>query len=66
MERDLASSFVRQGRHVAYSEYAASQVCPNWSYVPSLRVADGLHLSPLGGRVFAAALRYENKHTAMP
>jgi hypothetical protein len=66
MERDLASSFVRQGRHVAYSEYAARQVCPNWTYVRSLRAADGLHLSTSGGRIYAAALRYENKHTAIP
>jgi hypothetical protein len=66
MERDLAASFVRQGRHAAYSEYAARQVCPNWTYVASLRAVDGLHLSPLGNRVYAAGLRYENKHTVVP
>jgi hypothetical protein len=66
MERNLAASFARQRFHVAYSEYAALQICPSWTYLPQYRAADGLHLSAAGATIFAAALRKENKTTPIP
>ncbi len=62
MEAGLASRFRAQGKHVAYSDSAALTICPGWNFVGAYRVADGLHLSPLGAQIYAAALRFESKH----
>ena len=62
MESRLASAFRAQGQHVAYSDYAALQICPGWKYNGAVRAVDGLHLSPAGATSYAKALRYESKH----
>lgn len=62
MQSRLALSFRAQGQHVAYSEYAALQICPAWQYDGTVRAVDGLHLNSVGAATYAAALRYESKH----
>lgn len=62
MESRLASAFRAQGQRVAYSEYAALQICPGWQYNGAVRAADGLHLTPAGAAIYSSALRYESKH----
>lgn len=67
MESRLAASFAAQHFHVAYSEYAALQVCPAWQFLPQYhKTGDGLHLNPTGGAIYATALRFESKHTLIP
>lgn len=66
MEQTLAGQLAGQGEHVAYSESAALQICPNWTYHQPYRSADGVHLSPTGAKVYAKALRREVKRTRVP
>jgi len=65
MERDLAATLKAQRLRVAYSEYAATRICPGWNYNPSLRSTDGIHFNRAGALVFALALRTENKTTVV-
>jgi hypothetical protein len=66
MESRLATNFAAQHYHVAYSEYAALQICPGWQYNGLIRQTDGLHLNSTGGAIYSTALRYESKHTVIP